>query len=50
MGFFLYAEDFAPTVFGDLEGLLDRVESGEAPPSVLGGITGRFLGGGEGRG
>ncbi len=23
--FFLYAEDFAPTVFGDLEGLLDRV-------------------------
>ncbi|MCB1271737.1 MAG: hypothetical protein M9942_07355 [Microthrixaceae bacterium] len=33
-----------------LEGLLDRVESGEAPPSVLGGITGRFLGGGEGRG
>lgn len=23
--FFLYAEDFAPSVFGDLEGLLDRV-------------------------
>ncbi|MFN0125294.1 MAG: AAA family ATPase [Verrucomicrobiales bacterium] len=23
--FFLYAEDFSPTVFGDLEGLLDRV-------------------------
>lgn len=30
-----------------LEGLLDRIEAGEPPPTVLGGITGRLLGGGE---
>jgi hypothetical protein len=32
-----------PDVRSSLEGVLDRVESGESPPSVLGGVTDRVL-------
>jgi hypothetical protein len=31
----------------ELEGLLDRIEVGERPPSMIGGLTDRLLGGGS---